>query len=239
MFLSLYELWDHDSPECQHGPTDITVASPGYLGKYQKTIIIHFLHSHHPRNLESTPRTSLPWRTTSLQVNIFWTKLCLLTPPWSPDPGRPLDGRDLWYASQLRPSQMNETTVRMMKRPQWRLDQSDMSLEELELIGEQTKRENARNTKLALAHVRWALSSVGRACSDCPLSYHWPHGILYYNIDAAFSTSERAVIASGFAHVEENSCIRWCAHYSLECPLFARFLEFGVLPQKIMVIGMI
>ena len=43
MFLSLYELWDHDSPECQHGPTDITVASPGYLGKYQKTIINYYV----------------------------------------------------------------------------------------------------------------------------------------------------------------------------------------------------
>ena len=49
---------------------------------------------------------------------------------------------------------MNETTVRMMKRPQWRQDQVEMSLEELELIGEQTKKENAKNTKLGLAHVR-------------------------------------------------------------------------------------
>ena len=40
-------------------------------------------------------------------------------------------------------------------------------------------------------------------------SYRWPNGILYYTIDAAFSNSERAVIAAGFAHVEENSCIRW------------------------------
>ena len=49
---------------------------------------------------------------------------------------------------------MNETTVMMMKPPQWREDQSDMSLEELELIGEKTKKENAKNSKLALAHVR-------------------------------------------------------------------------------------
>ena len=43
----------------------------------------------------------------------------------------------------------------MMKQPQWRQDQDqEMSLEELELIGEQTKKENAKNTKLALAHMR-------------------------------------------------------------------------------------
>ena len=53
----------------------------------------------------------------------------------------------------MRPSRMNETSVRMMKQPQWRQDQ-EMSLEELELIGEQTKKENAKNTKLALAHMR-------------------------------------------------------------------------------------
>ena len=43
----------------------------------------------------------------------------------------------------------------MMKQPQWRQDQdqAEMSLEELELIGEQTKKENAKNTKLALAHM--------------------------------------------------------------------------------------
>ena len=40
-------------------------------------------------------------------------------------------------------------------------------------------------------------------------SYHWPNGILYYTIDAAFSESERAVIASGITHMEENSCIRF------------------------------
>ena len=59
-------------------------------------------------------------------------------------------------------------------------------------------------------------------------SYHWPNGIMYYTIDAAFSTSERAVIASGevllsagncaqtvstpssgMQHVEDNSCIRF------------------------------
>ena len=39
-------------------------------------------------------------------------------------------------------------------------------------------------------------------------SYHWPNGILYYSVDAAFTESERAVIASGFSHVEGASCIR-------------------------------
>ena len=51
-------------------------------------------------------------------------------------------------------------------------------------------------------------------------SYHWPNGILYYSIDAAFSAAERAVIASGFTHVEENSCIRLS---SSKCYLTSQF----------------
>ena len=39
--------------------------------------------------------------------------------------------------------------------------------------------------------------------------YHWPHGVLIYTIDAGFSDSQRAVIASAMAHIEENTCIRW------------------------------
>ena len=37
-------------------------------------------------------------------------------------------------------------------------------------------------------------------------SYHWPNGIMYYTIDAAFSTSERAVIASGEVLLSAGNC---------------------------------
>ena len=39
-------------------------------------------------------------------------------------------------------------------------------------------------------------------------SYHWPNGVLYYTIDAAFDSTERATIAAGMKMVEDNSCIR-------------------------------
>ena len=32
-----------------------------------------------------------------------------------------------------------------------------------------------------------------------------------YTIDAAFSDSERAIIASGFSHVQNNSCVRYAS----------------------------
>ena len=40
-------------------------------------------------------------------------------------------------------------------------------------------------------------------------SYHWPNGVLYYTIDAAFDSTERATIAAGMKMVEDNSCIRF------------------------------
>ena len=40
-------------------------------------------------------------------------------------------------------------------------------------------------------------------------SYHWPNSIMYYTIDAAFTSDERAVIAAGFQHMEDNTCIRF------------------------------
>ena len=40
-------------------------------------------------------------------------------------------------------------------------------------------------------------------------SNHWGSAIIPYTIDAAFTTSERAVIAQGIQHVEENSCLRY------------------------------
>ena len=41
------------------------------------------------------------------------------------------------------------------------------------------------------------------------LRNHWGSGLVPYTIDAAFTTSERAVIAQGIKHVEENSCLRY------------------------------
>ena len=38
---------------------------------------------------------------------------------------------------------------------------------------------------------------------------HWGSAIIPYTLDAAFSDSDRAVIAQGIAHVEENSCLRF------------------------------
>ena len=44
-------------------------------------------------------------------------------------------------------------------------------------------------------------------------SYHWPNGVLYYTIDAAFDSTERATIAAGMKMVEDNSCIRCVCYY--------------------------
>merc|ERR1712038_1290619 len=99
------------------------------------------------------------------------------------NPGRPLDDKDFWRGTQMRMLTTNETTDEMLRLP------------ELEKLGEETVKRLNREQKNILA----------------PLAYHWPNGILYYTIDAAFSDSERAVIASGFTHVEENSCIRFVA----------------------------
>merc|ERR1719150_3106860 len=41
------------------------------------------------------------------------------------------------------------------------------------------------------------------------LTYHWPNGVVPYTIDAAFTSTERAAIASGIEHIHENSCIRF------------------------------
>ena len=41
------------------------------------------------------------------------------------------------------------------------------------------------------------------------IRYHWPNGVVPYTIDAAFTSTERAAIASGIEHIHENSCIRF------------------------------
>ena len=86
---------------------------------------------------------------------------------------------------------------------------AEESLEELELAGEKTVRELNKNTKNILAPLRSVKPLNNSQLNRIICSYHWPNGVLYYTIDAAFSESERAVIASGFSHVEENSCIRY------------------------------
>ena len=70
-----------------------------------------------------------------------------------PDPGRPIDEVDLWNARQLGIRQINDTTMRLMKLPQWRDGGDGQSMEELELIGERVVKET-NNAKVALAHVR-------------------------------------------------------------------------------------
>ena len=61
----------------------------------------------------------------------------------------------MWNARQLGVRLMNDTTMRMMRLPQWR-DAGDQgqSMEELELIGEKTMKKNNEVAKNALAHVR-------------------------------------------------------------------------------------
>ena len=102
------------------------------------------------------------------------------------DPGSPLGPADFWRAKQYGKKETNETTHRMMRAPK------TLSMEEMERIGEETVKRLNREQKNILA----------------PVAYHWPNGILFYTIDAAFSTAERAIIASGITHIEENSCIR-------------------------------
>merc|ERR1719312_693204 len=41
------------------------------------------------------------------------------------------------------------------------------------------------------------------------LENHWGSGIVPYTIDASFSDSDRAVIAQGIKHTEDNSCLRF------------------------------
>ena len=83
------------------------------------------------------------------------------------------------------------------------------SFEELEFIGQKTSpRGKDQWGRSALAHVRFATCLCWCVqCFPCD-SYLLPNGILYYTIDAAFSQAERAIIASSFAHIEGNTCIR-------------------------------
>jgi len=83
----------------------------------------------------------------------------------------------------------NSSTDLMMRAPE------QLSMEELEAIGEKFVKKQNMQQKNILASV----------------SYHWPNGVLYYTIDAAFDSTERATIAAGMKMVEDNSCIRFVA----------------------------
>ena len=97
------------------------------------------------------------------------------------------------------------------------------SFEELEFIGQKTSpRGNNQRGRSALAHVRFATCLCWCVqCFPCD-SYLLPNGILYYTIDAAFSQAERAIIASSFAHIEGNTCIRSHLVSSSQIPLMTR-----------------
>merc|ERR550532_667226 len=105
------------------------------------------------------------------------------------NPGPPLNETDFFLATQLARRNQNSSTDSMMRAPE------HLSMEELEAIGE-------KYVKKLNSEQRNILASV---------SYHWPNGVLYYTIDAAFDSTERATIAAGMKMVEDNSCIRFVA----------------------------
>ena len=82
----------------------------------------------------------------------------------------------------------------------------EKTLEELEAIGEENnmdKRLITRTVAASLMYDKVEKLSVIFFFS----SYRWPGSVMYYVIDASFTDEERAVIASGFAHVSERTCI--------------------------------
>ena len=46
-----------------------------------------------------------------------------------------------------------------------------------------------------------------------------------YTIDAAFSDSERAIIASGFSQVQNNSCVRFDFHAYSQLDIFVLYAD--------------
>merc|ERR1719225_2112062 len=69
-----------------------------------------------------------------------------------------------------------------------RFTEGMVNFEELELEGAQNEAMKAQATKNGLSK----------------LTYHWPNGVVPYTIDAAFTSTERAAIASG---LEQNGCV--------------------------------
>merc|ERR1719505_441681 len=107
------------------------------------------------------------------------------------NPGLPLGPADFHLARQMDRVLTNETAEAMMKPVTF--TEGILNFEELELKGAQTEAAKTANLKNGLSK----------------LTYHWPNGVVPYTIDAAFTSPERAAIASGIAHIHENSCIRF------------------------------
>merc|ERR1712128_280378 len=103
------------------------------------------------------------------------------------NPGKPLGPKDFHLASQLPAIPPNMTTEAMMR-----------IVEDGELKG------SVNNPEPDLADVLKVTKNGIHA-----LENHWGSAIIPYTLDAAFSDSDRAVIAQGIAHVEENSCLRF------------------------------
>jgi len=95
------------------------------------------------------------------------------------NPGKPLDANDFFLASQLPWVKPNKTTIASMTQ----------IIEEGELLA----LNRTDNTRSGLE----------------PIIRHWANAIVPYVVDASFSSAERAVIAQGIKHVEDNSCIRF------------------------------
>merc|ERR1719312_1730083 len=103
------------------------------------------------------------------------------------NPGRPLGPDDFFLARQLGVKETNLTAERMML-PLTVVGSPDQAdFEELELKGAQTENMKEHDTKNGLSK----------------LTYHWPNGVVPYTIDAAFTSTERAAIASGINHIHE------------------------------------
>merc|ERR1712013_116260 len=111
------------------------------------------------------------------------------------NPGRPLGPADFHLGRQLRAPPTNETSEGMMLPPFFKSGTSneDLVMEEKELEGAETEARLNPQPKNGLSK----------------LTYHWPNGVVPYTIDAAFTSTERAAIASGIEHIHENSCIRF------------------------------
>jgi len=101
--------------------------------------------------------------------------------------GKPLDESDFFLASQQPIIPPNVTTETMMKM---------VSYGEVE-----------GNKHTSVPDLRDVLKATRNGIHA--LENHWGSGIVPYTIDASFSVSDRAVIAQGIKHVEENSCIRF------------------------------
>ena len=67
--------------------------------------------------------------------------------------------------------------------------------------------------------------------SRLTLRYHWPNGVVPYTIDAAFTSTERAAIASGIDHIHENSCVR-SFKYPLQLWRFGNLTDLSSATEK-------